>query len=86
MMIIITLCIVIISLNGILQATDSLSFCPISLVFFKQFAAGTLQGSTQEKTGEKMGIMTVLRGETETKSTGTVLTSSTARQHGRATR
>lgn len=84
-MLIITLCIVIVTLNGILEATDSLSFCPISLVFFKQFATGT-QGSTQEKTGEKMGIMTGLRGETETKSTGTVLTSSTVRQHGRPTR
>lgn len=47
--------------------TDSLSFCPISLVFLKPFATGTVQGSTLEKTGNKMGIMTGLRGETETK-------------------
>jgi len=29
---------------------------------FKQFATGTRQGSTLEKTGDKMGIMTGLRG------------------------
>lgn len=69
MMLIITLCSVIITLN---QNVDSLSFCPNSLVFFKPFAEGTLQGSTLEKTGDKMGIMTGLRGETETKSIETV--------------
>lgn len=72
MMLIITLCSVIITLNRILEATNSLPSCPISLVFFKQFAAGTRQGSTLEKTGDKMGIMTGLGGETETKSTETV--------------
>lgn len=71
-MLIITPCSVIITLNEILEATDSLSFCPISFVVLKQFATVTLQGSTLEKTGDKMGIMTGLGGETETKSTETI--------------
>lgn len=61
MMLVITACSVIITLNR-LEATESLSSCPISLVFFKQFATGTLQGSTLEKAGDKMDIMTGLGG------------------------
>ena len=59
----------------ILEATDSLSSDSLSYFFivFKQFAFGTWQGSTREKTGDKMGIMTGPGVRvTETKSTETM--------------